>query len=135
MLCISTETLCLHENRAFSPSESMLVIAAYMSTVKINIENLVASSVRSSDPDSWHPSLIHLQVLCWRTAPRCLSSPPPAMRSHQSSPLTRVYQLCGCKLNPAKKHFLCGISELMGRCDIVRPDATEVVGLCSSREG
>lgn len=45
-LCISTETLCFHENRAFSPSKSMLATAAYRSTVKSNVENLSCSQIQ-----------------------------------------------------------------------------------------
>lgn len=64
VLCISTKPLCLHEDRAFSPSESVLV------------QQLIGQKLKLMSKIFWPPlsdpqiqingtlNLIHLQVLC-----------------------------------------------------------------------
>lgn len=110
--------------------ESLLVTAAYRSTVQINVENLPASSLKSSDPDSSHTDLD-------APAGRVLSRVVPATPHHLQCCVPISHRLwlgpvsCVAATSTLQKYFICWISELVGSRDIVRSDATEVVGMCS----
>lgn len=111
--------------------ESILVTAAYRSTVQINVENLLASSLKSSGPDLWHTDLD-------ASAGLVLSRVVPAPSPHHLQccfPISHHLWLrpvsCVATSSTLQKYFICWISELVGGRDIVRSDATEVVGMCS----
>lgn len=106
---------------------TLLVTAAYRSIVKINIKNLLASSLRSR----------FVAYLIWSTcrslAERGSPTLPVLTTSSNVFPSVIAFDsglsVVWLQAQPCKKNFFCWIGELVGSCDIVRSDATEIVGL------